>query len=315
MTLSAFRKIGLGAACLSAAAVGWQTAQADEGGTSFWLPGQYGSFAALAPDPGFGLAFVTYRYSSQSSHSRPLDFDGDLKLGLDADYLGQFIVPSYTLDTTVWGGRPSFSVAFIPAKNDVSADISIGGATASASDSVSGMSDIYPTAQLFWNRDVHNWMAYAAGSIPTGDYDPERLSNLGLGHAAIDLGGAYTYLDPATGWEVSVTGGFTYNFENSDTRYQNGIDGHLDFGVSKFVSERLSIGVVGYAFQQVTADSGQNPILGGFKGRVLGIGPQVSYTFTVDGKDIFANLRGYTEFNAENRVEGDGVMLTFSLPL
>ena len=27
-------------------------ARADEGGVSYWLPGQYGSFAAIAPAPG-----------------------------------------------------------------------------------------------------------------------------------------------------------------------------------------------------------------------------------------------------------------------
>jgi hypothetical protein len=33
-------------------------AQADEGGVSFWLPGQYGSFAAVAPEPGFSIPTI-----------------------------------------------------------------------------------------------------------------------------------------------------------------------------------------------------------------------------------------------------------------
>ncbi|MGA9252272.1 MAG: hypothetical protein WBV71_07485, partial [Roseobacter sp.] len=107
--------------CLAATA-----ATADEGGTSFWLPGQYGSFAAVAPDPGASLAMVSYWYSADASASEPLAFGDDLKLGVKADYFGQFIVPAYTLDTTFLGGRPSFSLAFIPAWNKVSADISVG---------------------------------------------------------------------------------------------------------------------------------------------------------------------------------------------
>lgn len=31
----------------------------------------------------------------------------------------------------------------------------------------------------------------APGDIPVGDYDPNRLSNLGLSHGAIDAGGGY----------------------------------------------------------------------------------------------------------------------------
>jgi hypothetical protein len=32
-------------------------------------------------------------------------------------------------------------------------------------------------------------MTYLTGDIPVGAYDPTRLSNLGIGHAAIDGGG------------------------------------------------------------------------------------------------------------------------------
>ena len=287
---------------------------ADEGGTSFWLPGQYGSFAAIAPDPGFGLALVSYWYSAKSGE-RALGFDNNLKLDVDARYFGQFIVPSYTPETTLWGGRASFSIALIPARNRVAANVSVGGIVRAASDTVTGISDLYPTAQMFWNHGVHNWMAYVTGNIPIGDYDPNRLANLGLGHAAVDIGGAYTYLNPETGWELSATAGFTYNFENSDTAYQNGVDGHLDLGVAKFLSERLYVGLVGFAFQQLTADKGQPTILGAFKGSTFALGPQIGYTFNLGGADVFTNLRGYQEFNVKNRVKGGGIMLTVSLPL
>lgn len=289
--------------------------RADEGGTSFWLPGQYASFAAVAPEPGTSLAMVSYWYSAKANANQPLEFGGNLKLGVDASYFGQFIVPAYTPDTTFLGGRPSFSLAFIPARNQVSATVSVGGASAAASDEVTGMSDLYPTAQLFWNQGVHNWMAYVAGSIPVGSYNPNRLSNLGLGHAAIDIGGAYTYLNPETGWEFSATAGLTYNFKNSDTNYQNGIDFHIDLGASKFVTEQMYVGLVGFAYQQLTADSGQPALLGDFKGRTYGVGPQIGWIFEAGGTEVFANLRGYKEFNVKNRVEGGGVMFTLSLPL
>src|SRR5690606_19540468 len=104
-------------------------------------------------------------------------------------------------------------------------------------------------------------MAYLTGGIPVGDYDPDRLSNLGIGHAALDAGGAYTYLDTETGWEFSATAGLTYNFENPDTDYTSGIDSHLDVGMSRFLNERLFVGLVGYAYVQLTPDEGQPPAL------------------------------------------------------
>ncbi|WP_347340260.1 transporter [Bradyrhizobium cytisi] len=58
-------------------------------------------------------------------------------------------------------------------------------------------------------------MTYATGDIPVGAYDPSRIANLGIGHGAIDTGGGYTYLNPATGVTLSGVAGLTYNFQES----------------------------------------------------------------------------------------------------
>ena len=104
-------------------------------------------------------------------------------------------------------------------------------------------------------------MGYVTGDIPVGSYDPNRLANLGMGHGAIDAGGAYTYLNSMTGWEVSATAGLTYNFENADTDYTNGIDSHVDVGILRLVNEQFFAGIAGYAYVQLTHDKGQLPVL------------------------------------------------------
>lgn len=223
------RRVSL--AALIGVAVASGAALADEGGVSFWLPGQYGSFAAIAPSPGFSLPMQGYYYSGSAGGSEALNRGDTLSFGLDTEFLALFLAPTWAPDTKILGGRPAFSVAFFPGNNRTSADVGLGSAAASRSDEVTGFGDLYPTVQLFWNRGVHNWMAYLTGGIPVGDYDPDRLSNLGIGHAAIDAGGAYTYLGTETGWEFSATAGLTYNFENPDTDYTNGIDSHLDVGM------------------------------------------------------------------------------------
>ncbi len=300
--------------CTLSVAVG-SFAAADEGGVSLWLPGQYGSFAAVAPEPGWSLPLLTYYYSGDAGRGQAIEAGGAVRLGIDADFLGQFVIPTYTPDAEILGGRPSFSLGFLAARNDVTASLTLGSASGRASDSVTAIGDLYPTAQLFWNRGVHNWMAYLTGNIPVGDYDPTRLSNIGIGHAAIDLGGAYTYFNPENGWEFSATGGLTYNFKNSDTGYQNGIDAHLDLGMSRFLSEQLFVGLVGFGYQQLTADSGQPAILGDFKSSTYGVGPQIGYVFNAGGREVFTNLRGYWEFESSNRTGGASAMLTISFPL
>jgi len=136
-----------------------------------------------------------------------------------------------------------------------------------------------------------------------------------LGHTAIDVGGAYTYLNNTGGFETSATLGFTYNGMNTSTNYQSGVDSHLDWAVSQFLSQNWQVGLVGYVYYQLTADSGSGDHVGSFKSRVASIGAEVGYAFTAAGLPWYANLRGYKEFWAENRLEGYAVFATLSIPL
>jgi hypothetical protein len=141
-------------------------ASADESGVSFWVPGQYGSFAAVAPDPGFSLPTVSYYYSGDMSANRILKQGTELAAGADTTFMAQFTIPTFTPDATFLGARPSFSLAILPAYNRTMADVSLGPLSARRTDSVIGFGDLYPTAQLFWSDGVNNWMAYVTGDIP-----------------------------------------------------------------------------------------------------------------------------------------------------
>jgi len=185
--------------------------------------------------------------------------------------------------------------------------------TGNFGDSITSVGDLYPQATIKWNAGVHNFMTYVTGDIPVGAYSPSRLANLGIGHAAIDGGGGYTYFNPQTGNEFSATLGATYNFKNTATQYQNGIDLHLDLGTSHFITKQWMVGLVGYYFQQLTADSGSGALLGAFKSRVAGAGPQIGVLFPVSGMQGYINLKGYKEFASEHRPEGWNVWLTFQL--
>jgi hypothetical protein len=151
------------------------------------------------------------------------------------------------------------------------------------------------------------------GNAPVAEFDPTRLVNLGFGHWSVDGGAAYTYFNPQTGYEFSVAAGLTYNFVNPHIDYQNGIDFHVDWGASKFLNQHVQIGAVGYAFQQITGDSGSGAVLGDFKGRVFAIGPQVGFIFPAwEGYQGYVNVKGYKEFGAENRPEGYNVWVTLA---
>jgi hypothetical protein len=306
------------AVCAALALVSAQprSANADEGGVSYWTPGQYGSFAAIAPSPGWSLPLVFYNYGGSIGGQQPLTRGNLLTEGLRGSLDGLFIVPTYTLNTTILGAVPSFSMAEMPAYSAASANLGLGPLSLSRSDSIWGASDLYPTAQLFWNRGgVNNFMAYLTGDIPVGSYNPDRLASIGIGHGAIDGGGAYTYLNTKTGTEFSATLGFTGNFTNPSTNYTNGLDSHLDLAASQFLNQQLFVGAVGYVYQQLTPDHGQRAILGSNESRTRGIGPQIGYNFSVGGTTIYTNFRAYWEFDSYRRLQGHAVYATVNIPL
>jgi len=324
--------IALTGSCL----VGVRSAVADEGGVSFWVPGFFGSLAAAPQVPGFAFANVLY-YSQVSAGGNvafakqvPLgninvNFNGNLNANVHGSAEPLYLAaPGYTFATPVLGGQFNITVAIPYGRIESSVDASITGNLGlggpgfsvgrSLTQAITGFGDLAPMASLRWNFGVHNFMTFIDGNLTVGRYDQARIANLGLGHNAIDAGGAYTYFDAKTGREFSATLGFTYNFENAHTQYQNGVDMHLDLGASQFVTKQLQIGLVGYFYDQLSCDSGLGDRVGCFESRVAGIGPQIGYVIPIS-KDWqgYINLKGYKEFAAENRPDGWNAWLTFAI--
>ena len=337
MTQQAIRKSIATGSIASALLVGLlvnapSTATADEGGVSFWLPGIYGSLAATPQQPGWSFAAVYYHTSvsaaGSAAASREINIGNftttatlNLNVNLKSDADLVFLNPMYTFATPVFGGQLTLGMAAPVGRNKTSLDgtitAGVGGFSTTRAGSIDsslfGFGDLYPKAELRWNMGVNNFMTYVTGDIPVGAYDPSRLANLGIGHGAIDGGFGYTYFNPQSGFELSAVTGLTYNFENSDTNYRNGVNWHLDWGISQFLSKQFHVGAVGYFYNQLTADSGAALLLGDNKSRVAGIGPQVGYIFPVGDKQGYLNLKGYYEFDADRRADGWNLWLTLAI--
>jgi hypothetical protein len=310
-----------------------QRATAADGGGSFWVPGFFGSLAATPQQPGWSNAFIYYHTSVSAGGdvafarqvnrgNLNVNFSGNLNANIDADANLGMWAPSYVFKDPFLGGQASLSllVPFGQARGSVDATLTgaVGpiGFTVSGSrtDTVVGFGDLAPMFSVRWNAGVHNYMTYVTGNLTTGRYDPTRLANLGLGYNAIDAGGAYTYFNPQTGYEFSSTLGFTYNFENTHTQYQNGVDMHFDWGASRFLTKQWQVGLVGYVYNQLSCDSGAGGRVGCFESRVAGVGPQVGYIFPISEQyQGYVNLKGYWEFWSEHRPDGWNIWLTLAI--
>ena len=301
-------------------------ALADEGGVSFWVPGFFGSLAATPQQAGWSLATIYYHtsVSAGADVARSREFtlnrvpgnvtlNANLNLNLKATGDLGFVIPSYVFETPVLGGQASLTLmaAYGVVGTSLAGTLS-GVATGAVRQQTlravrhhqrhdMGLWRSDAEFAIRWNAGVHNYMTYITGDIPVGAYQSNRLSNIGIGHGAIDVGGGYTYFNPQTGNEFSGVLGFTYNLMNNSTQYQNGVDMHFDWGVSQFLSKQVMAGLVGYVYKEIGCDSGSGDRVGCFQSQVIGIGPQIGFLFPVGDMQGYLNLKAYGEFAAENR--------------
>jgi hypothetical protein len=333
------RTLGVAAIVLAPAILFFsQCALADESGVSFWVPGFFGSLAATPQQPGWSLANIYYHTSVSAGgdvalarefqiRQVPANLSARLNASVNATGDLGFVIPTYVFATPVLGGQASASL--VSAYGVVSTTLAgqlAGSLTGpggvgipfmrsdSFSDTTWGFGDLVPQFALRWNAGVNNFMTYITGDIPVGAYQSNRLSNLGIGHGAIDAGGGYTYFNPATGHEFSGVLGFTYNFINTSTQYQNGVDLHFDWGASQFLTKQVQVGLVGYAYKDIGCDSGSGNRVGCFQSQVFGIGPQFGYVFPLSqGLQGYINVKGYGEFGNSSRPAGWNTWLTFAI--
>ena len=313
---SAFKLQLLGS--LVALALGCHAVVADEAGVSIWLPGTFGSLAAVPTQPGFQWSTTYYHATATSESSKQFEEGGRIVTGLSPKPNLIQLSPGYAFETPVLGAQLGVFVTTVPAfvSNRVTSTL-VGprGGTLSGVDtqSVQGFGDLYPRASLKWNEDVNNFMTYLTGDIPIGLYSKENIANIGTGHGAIDFGGGYTYFDKQMGNEFTAVGGFTFNFSNPVTNYQSGTDFHLDWAMSHQLSEQVSAGIVGYAYQQIGCDSGSGNTVGCFRTRIYGMGPQIGLRFAIGEVQASLGLRAYGEFGARNTPQGWNTFLTLAL--
>jgi hypothetical protein len=308
------------------------TASADEDGVSFWIPGFFGSLAAAPQQPGWSAAAINYYTDVSASGNAALSreitigqFNPTVNASVSANIrakadLGIF-APSYVFATPFLGGQASASLLMLYGTNDTSLNATATGTVGpipftrsiALDQDTSGVGDLIPQFAVRWNAGTSNYMAYLTGDIPVGLYSSTNLANIGLGHGAIDSGVGYTYFDQKTGHEFSVVTGLTGNLENPSTNYTSGIDWHLDWGASQFLTKQVQVGLVGYVYDQISPDSGCAPVICPFESRVLGVGPQVGFIFPVGNMQGYLNLKAYGEFDNANRPDGWNAWLTFVL--
>jgi len=312
------------AICLAGGLSCVQPARAAEYTFGTYLLGASIPMSGFTPPPGFYLSDTIYAYQGTASGNIKFPFGHFTLSGqIKADFLVNISTVSWITDYKILGGDLGF-VATIPfpiGTERTFASLALTGPLGNArssnlSDSVAGIGDSAVIALLGWHAGNSHWNIAVTGTIPTGVYDPDQIAFMGLHRPSADIKGAYTYLDPKTGLEISAALGMTFNYINTATSYRTGDELHFEWDINEHFASGWSLGVGGYVYDQVTGDSGSGDHIGPFEGRVVAVGPLVGYTFKIlEIIPVNLNARWFHEFDTKNRLRGDAIFGSISLPL
>jgi hypothetical protein len=133
----------------------FQDASADESGVSFWLQGQFGSFAAVPANPGWSFESTFYHATAGTDASRSFARGGGIQAGMKSPSDFVMVTPTYVFATPVLGGQAAVSMTSVYGRNTTSVAATLagpGGATLSGnrSDYVIGFGD-FPELSA-WGR-------------------------------------------------------------------------------------------------------------------------------------------------------------------
>ena len=281
-----------------------------EGGASFYLLGGKLPLSGVVPGPGMYFQNDVYIYSGSAGANIQLPLGGQIVANVDAQLV--FEAPTI-IGVTSWeilGGR--FGVgAIVPVVGFADIQASIG--PLSVQDDVFTVGDPLGTAFLGWDSGNFHWSLSTLVNFPIGDYQEGQIANVALHRWGADFTGALTWLDPALGVELSAGAGITINGTNEATDYDSGNEFHFEGAAMKYFNPAFNLGLAGYYNKQITPDSGSR--LGDFEGQVAAIGGIAGYNFEIGKLPVQSRVKYFHEFDVVNRLEGDAVFLTVSMPL
>lgn len=304
---------------------------ATEGAFPLYLNGYMGPKAGFMPPPGLYVRNDIYHHPGHVSANvlgGRVSAKSNVKISLDL--LNFTYVTPYTLLGANLGGCLLIPVGRVNVHAQLSATVpsvaftplpslTLNSITKSKHQVAHGIADTMVVPfMLGWHAPSYNLhiIAFQGVFLPTGGYTKGKIANMGQNHFASETDVGFTWLNEKSGTEVSAMTGVTVNFTNHKIHYRSGTGWHTDFYAGQYLTSKLQVGLSGYWFYQLTPDTGTgSKVLGGFRSHVLGLGPSISYEFSVCGLPITACARYFKETHSRNYIKGETFYFTVSVPI
>lgn len=294
--------------------------RAAENGVGLYLLGSRGPMAGYLPPPGFYIQNDIYYYDGKTGGSRRFPAGGKVLARVEGLSAADFLTSSWVLPDQILGGNFSIGAILPYGRAHVRADINVDPVgplvfRGSAKDRAWIFADPVGSAVLGWHSGNFHWNVMGLLNFPVGHYREDQIANLAFHRWAGDLSAALTWMDPKIGIDLSGTAGVTFNGKNQFTDYTTGTEFHVEWAASKQITKEFSAGILGYHYQQISADTGTGATLGPYKGRVTALGGTVAYNFEAGKTPISTRLKVFREFSAKNRLTGTVGIFTVAFPI
>ncbi|SHF99603.1 Uncharacterized conserved protein [Desulfacinum infernum DSM 9756] len=276
---------------------------------------------AILPPPGVYLDnYVAYYHSDEFK-----DADGN-KLPLDNELSLLVYVPQLTwiADLGLPRGMIFGVTGLLPVVNaNLDSDLGMVASNDNLGDLMLGVFVASHAGKPFANLG-NGFDLYLAAEVdvymPTGQYDKKFTINPGNNFFTIEPFVKFTVTMPH-GFSFSMRHHLAFNTENDEYLGDDGqthdlkpgIMYHFNYCFAKtldFISPNLRLGAMGYYGKQLTDDELDGRDMKDSKEQIFGIGPGIQYV----GKGWVLSLKTYFESAAENKAEGERVVLRLSLP-
>ena len=302
-------------ALISAFVVASAPVFAGEGAGSHYVPGTQNEFLlGVFGPPGVYLRNDLWAYnSSVGAHVR----NGVAVGSARQDVILNTTKLSWLTDAEVFGGRYGASAALTYALDaEISGEVVTGPGGFTRGTSISGFSDIYVAPVLVnWTQDKQHFTFRLGAYAPTGTFDPEKALNTSRNYWSAEIGGAYTWFDPQSGWDISASFGYLYNWKNPATNYRTGNEAHLDWTVARHVSQAFTMGLSGYFYGQLEPDEGTvaGPIdASDIQAWGYGVGPVGQWNVPVGDTSLGVIAKALFDIDAADRLSGNLFMLSLT---
>jgi hypothetical protein len=171
-----------------------------------------------------------------------------------------------------------------------------------------GVSDIYfAPVVLGWTQGKANYVLNYGFYAPTGNFDPSKALNPGLGfwEHQIQAGMSYSF-DKKKLWNASALSTWEINQSKQGLDLKPGPMLNVEYSAGRRLDQyKINLGAAGYIYQKLSADSGSDSTLIGTHSldRSFGIGPEFKYTNPM--KHFGFSFRYERQFAVQSKTQGD----------